>query len=121
VLVIDDEVDLAEAASMVLEWAGHTAEVWSSREPVMQAVRRFRPDVVLLDWVLGGQSGGEVMDELRAHPEINVVVMSALHGLESTVRVMGARGFLKKPFEPTELVRAVEACAPIQESPTMPP
>jgi DNA-binding response OmpR family regulator len=108
VLVVDDEVDLAEMACLVLEWAGHDARVWHPGEPVVEAVRRFAADVVVLDWVLGETSGDRVLEELRAAgSDVPVVVMSALHGLESLARLLGARGFVKKPFEPEELVRAV--------------
>jgi DNA-binding response OmpR family regulator len=112
VLVVDDERDLAEVACLVLEWAGHDATVWHPGERVIDAVRRHRPDVIVLDWVLGDSSGDRVLEELRADLSLAatpVVVMSALHGLESLARLLGARGFVKKPFEPDDLVRAVDA------------
>ena len=111
VLVVDDETDLAEIAALVLEWAGHTAVTWRPGEPVIEAVRRFHPDVLVLDWVLGNDHGDHVLEELGADPSLAhtpVVVMSALHGLEALARMLGARRFVKKPFEPQELVRAVE-------------
>jgi len=112
VLVVDDERDLAEVACLVLEWAGYEATTWRPGERILDAVRRNRPDVIVLDWVLGDFSGDRVLEELRADLSLAstpVVVMSALHGLESLARLLGARGFVKKPFEPDDLVRAVNS------------
>lgn len=107
VMIIDDERDLTEICTLVLEAAGHEVECWHPGEPVVASLMAFRPDVVLLDWILGPVRGAHVLGMI-GH-DLRVVVMSALHGVEAMARSLGAVGFLPKPFVPEELIAAVES------------
>jgi DNA-binding response OmpR family regulator len=106
VMIIDDEPDLTEICTLVLESEGHEVECWQPGDPVLASLMRFRPDVILLDWILGPMRGEQVLALIAR--DLRVVVMSALHGVEPIARSLGAVGFLPKPFTPEELSFAVE-------------
>lgn len=76
----------------------------------LEQLRTLKPDLVLLDLMLPQRSGLEVLDEIRANPELaptSVVVLTAWAHFQDEVREAGADRFLLKPFEPTELQEVV--------------
>jgi DNA-binding response OmpR family regulator len=107
VMIIDDEPDLTEICTLVLESESHEVECSQPGDRMLASLMRFRPDVVLLDWVLGPMRGDQVLAVIGR--DLRVVVMSALHGVEPIARSLGAVGFLPKPFNPEELILAVES------------
>src|SRR3954447_1232977 len=106
VLVINDEPDLLEACCLVLESAGYTVETLSRGSKAAERVAAFRPDVVLLDWVLTETSGDLVLRDLRNcyGTDLRIVVMSALADLRPRALELGADDFLQKPFDDDQLV-----------------
>jgi len=111
ILVVNDEVDLLAACALVLESAGYAAETLSDGTKARERVEAFRPDVVLLDWVLGGTQGDIVLQDLRKHygPSPRIIVMSALPDLRSRALELGADDFLQKPFDEDRLLSAIGA------------
>jgi CheY-like chemotaxis protein len=77
----------------------------------LQLTREVRPDLIVLDVMLPGLSGIEVLEELRNDPELHdakVVVITAWSHAELEAQVAGADRFVSKPFDPDDLSRAVE-------------
>jgi two-component system, OmpR family, phosphate regulon response regulator PhoB len=114
VLVVDDEPTIAEVVARYLERAGYeTATAGDGFEALRLAAER-RPDLIVLDLMLPGTSGLEVLRELRRRAEtgaIPVILLTArreegdrLEGLR-----LGADDYLSKPFSPQELVLRVGA------------
>ena len=80
VLVVDDNVDLAESTAMLLEMDGHTTEVLGNGLAVLETARRFLPDLVLMDLELPGLDGCSVARQLRAEPMLDHALLVALTG-----------------------------------------
>jgi two-component system response regulator ResD len=127
VLVVDDEPTIAEVVSRYLERAGYHTRVAADGAQALDLVARQRPDLVVLDLMLPGIDGLEVMRRLR-RPErerIGLILLTA-KGEESD-RVIGLRlgadDYVVKPFSPVELVARVDAVlrrvdsAPIRDAP----
>ncbi len=111
VLVVDDEPRIVQLARDYLEHAGFRVSVAGDGPAAVAAVRRDRPDLVVLDLGLPGLDGLEVTRELRRDSQIPIVMLTArddeldkLLGLE-----LGADDYLTKPFSPRELVARVKA------------
>ena len=111
VLVVDDSGMARRSTRRVLEGAGY--EVVEADDGLSALERYFveRPGVVLLDLVMKGMYGLEVLTKLREmDPEARVVVISA--DIQTSSREMssvgGASGFLTKPARPEEIVAAVQ-------------
>lgn len=98
---------------LALEFAGFRVLDADSGEAGLELIDTEKPDVILLDLRLPGMDGWAVLDHLRQNgrlPSSNVIVISA-HGSPGTTQraaVEGCKGYLRKPFHPDDLVRAVE-------------
>ena len=112
VLVVDDSGMARRGTRRVLEEAGY---VVVEAEDGLSALERFmldRPDVVLLDLVMKGMYGLDVLAKLRElDPGVRVVVVSADVQTSSRdlVRTAGAAGFINKPAAPGQVVKTVAA------------
>jgi len=129
VLVVDDEPTITEVVARYLERAGYRAHVASDGPQALELVARQRPDLVVLDLMLPGIDGLEVMRRIRTpapdRDRIGVILLTA-KGEESD-RVIGLRlgadDYVVKPFSPAELVARVDAVlrrvdtAPTRERP----
>ena len=111
ILVVDDDVALAEMLTIVLRGEGFDPVVVSDGSKVLPAVRELRPDLVLLDVMLPGLNGIDVCRQVRAESGVPIVMLTArtdtidvVVGLES-----GADDYVMKPFKPKELVARVRA------------
>jgi two-component system response regulator ResD len=113
VLVVDDEPTIAEVVSRYLERAGYRTWVAATGPQALEQVVRERPDLVVLDLMLPGIDGLEVMRRMRQAegPPIATILLTA-KGEESD-RVIGLRlgadDYVVKPFSPAELVARVDA------------
>jgi DNA-binding response OmpR family regulator len=124
VLVVEDEESLALGVRDALEHAGFQVEVVGDGPRALDTIRKNQPDLVVLDLMLPGMSGLEILGHLRKEQrDVRVVILTALasendliHGFE-----LGADDYIKKPFSPRELVARVEAQFRRKEMDTTPP
>jgi PAS domain S-box-containing protein len=109
ILIVDDEPHIRELLRLILEETGHrTLAVATGAEAVDQA-RRHQPDVILLDVMMPGISGFDVLQILRADPataDIPIVILSMLENRQRGL-ALGADVYLTKPIERDELLEAV--------------
>ena len=111
ILVVDDERKIADLARDYLEHAGFAVRIAADGDAALAAVRRDRPDLVVLDLGLPGLDGLDVTRAIRRDSNRPVIMLTArddeldkLLGLE-----LGADDYLTKPFSPRELVARVKA------------
>jgi DNA-binding response OmpR family regulator len=112
ILILNDEADLLKLCQMVLEERGHEVEIMTSGDRAVMRARKWRPDLVVIDWVMPDMEGGAIMSAMRSSAEaadIPILVMSALRDGAARAALYGAQRFLAKPFTAEELVAAVEA------------
>ena len=116
-LVVDDEPTITEVLSRYLERAGYEARVATDGPQALELAGDRRPDLVILDLMLPGLDGLEVMRRLRAldegsvRPRVPIILLTA-RGEESDRVVglrLGADDYVVKPFSPNELVARVDA------------
>ncbi len=116
VLVVDDEPTIAEVVSRYLQRAGYRTRIAGDGRAALEAAASQRPDLVVLDLMLPGVDGLEVMRRLRDGREAErdriAVILLTAKGEESD-RVIGLRlgadDYVVKPFSPAELVARVDA------------
>ena len=110
ILVCDDDPSLRELVRAVLGPGYRFIEAADGTEALALA-REERPELIVLDVMLPGLSGIEVLEELRTDDELNaipVVVITAWSHAEIVAQVAGADRFVSKPFDPDDLSTAVE-------------
>jgi two-component system response regulator MtrA len=111
VLVVDDDIALAEMLGIVLRGEGIEPFFVFDGDKALAAFRETKPDLVLLDLMLPGTDGIDVCRQIRAESGVPIVMLTAksdtvdvVVGLES-----GADDYVVKPFKPKELVARVRA------------
>jgi two-component system phosphate regulon response regulator PhoB len=114
VLVVEDEPQIQELVAVNLEHAGHRVVRAGSAEEAEAALRGELPDVLVLDWMLPGESGLAFARRLRGDArtrDLPILMLTArameadkLTGLEA-----GADDFITKPFSPKELAARIKA------------
>jgi two-component system alkaline phosphatase synthesis response regulator PhoP len=124
ILVVEDEEALALGIRDALLHAGFEADVAHDGNSALDALRASKFDLVVLDIMLPGRSGLEVLRELRGERhDVRVVVLTALADESDVVRgfELGADDYMAKPFSPRELVARVKAQFRRKEMDTAPP
>lgn len=112
VLIADDDPTLAELVSMALRYEGWTVETVHDGRSVADATRSFRPDIMILDVMLPGLSGLEVIEHIRAAtPDLPVLFLTARDSVEDRIAGLTAGGddYVTKPFSLEELVLRLRA------------
>jgi len=114
ILVVDDEPDITALVAYHLARAGYRVSTATTGQDALKSAREERPDVVVLDLMLPGVSGYEVLRELRQRPEtrdVGVILLTARREEADRVRglSLGADDYLTKPFSPQELTLRVAA------------
>lgn len=114
VLVVEDESAIAELVALNLRHSGYEVILAATADEAQAAVDRVLPDLVLLDWMLPGQSGLQLAKRWRTQArtrELPVIMLTArneevdkIAGLDA-----GADDYLTKPFSPKELLARIRA------------
>jgi two-component system OmpR family response regulator len=110
VLVVEDEDTLAQMLTMAFEYEGWAVRTAGSGPDGIRAAREFRPDVAVLDVMLPGFDGLEVLTRLRAEAiEVPVLYLSARDAVEDRIAGLnaGAQDYVTKPFSLAEVVTRV--------------
>jgi two-component system phosphate regulon response regulator PhoB len=114
VLVVDDEPDIVALIAYHLAKAGYRVSTASNGPDGLAAARQEHPSIVVLDLMLPGLSGYDVLEQLRdsnATKQIGVLMLTARREEQDRIRglALGADDYLTKPFSPQELVLRVGA------------
>jgi two-component system, OmpR family, response regulator ResD len=114
VLVVDDEPTIADVVSRYLRRAGYETQTAATGPQAVRLAGAMRPNLVVLDLMLPGFDGLEVMRRIRADDERGrtAIILLTARGVESDRIVglrLGADDYVVKPFSPAELVARVDA------------
>jgi CheY-like chemotaxis protein len=116
VLVVDDEPDVLLLCRLNLQQRGHELFEASEGPSALELARERRPDVIVLDLMLPGMNGFEVLETLQrddttARIPVLVLTAKSLRADRERSHGLGAAAFLTKPFLPDDLCELVESLA----------
>ncbi len=111
ILVVEDDQDINRLLCRILEDGGYACRAAFSGSEAALWAEQYEYDLVLLDLMLPGLSGEELIASLRRKRVMPIIVLSAKAGVESRVNVLrlGADDFIPKPFDNDEVLARVEA------------
>src|SRR5215469_11345559 len=118
ILVVDDEADIRELISGILEDEGHGTRLAKDSDETLKAIEERKPSLVILDiWLQGSKLDGlELLDRIKkTHPDLPVVIISGHGNIETAVTAIkrGAYDYIEKPFKADRLLlvtlRALQA------------
>lgn len=113
ILIADDDELIAEIASEVLIDAGYACGWVTTASAAWTCLNRKRPDLLLLDQAMPGESGITLLRRLRQSPQfydLPVMMLTAMAGEQDQLQAIyaGANEFMSKPFTPADLVARVQ-------------
>ncbi len=111
ILIVDDDDNISELISLYLEKENYSTKTVDNGNDVMDVVKSFNPNLVLLDLMLPGKDGYDVCKEIRQTSTVPIIMLTAkgetfdkILGLE-----LGADDYMVKPFDTKELTARVKA------------
>ncbi|MBK9923873.1 MAG: response regulator transcription factor [Anaerolineales bacterium] len=111
ILVVDDEPSIINLVSAYLKPEGYEVYTAADGNAGLKAARAFKPDLIILDLMLPGIDGIEVLSRLRRESDVYVIMLTAR--TDETDKIVGlsvgADDYVTKPFSPRELVARVKA------------
>jgi DNA-binding response OmpR family regulator len=120
VLIVDDDAEIVELIVEVLERDGRfEVKTASSGYEAGMATQRFRPELILLDYMLPDVNGNVVCQTIRRNPEfenIKIIIVSGVVKEDEIAQLLksGAEDFIRKPFNITELTDKITAVLQIK-------
>ena len=112
ILIADDEEDVRLLVEMTLEDSRYHILTAVDGQAALEQIRRVHPDLVILDWMMPGLNGFEIMTQLRQDQDtagIQVLLLTANDCQEdkAQAQALGVVAYLEKPFSPLELLQKV--------------
>lgn len=111
ILVVDDEPQIRRSLQVNLERSGYAVETVETGEAALSSFRNRRPDVVILDLIMPGMGGVEVVRRIRESSTVPIIVLSAMGEEARKVDALelGADDYMTKPFGMDELLARIRS------------
>ncbi|MGY6411308.1 MAG: response regulator transcription factor [Alkalilacustris sp.] len=112
VLLIEDEANIATAVGFLLARDGWEVRTHADGTDALEVIADARPDLVILDMLLPGRSGLDILRALRAHSATHalpVLMLTARGADRALAETSGATGFMAKPFSNAQMLASVRA------------
>jgi len=114
VLVVDDNPDLVAAVITVLGKQQYDVKSAHNGPSALKMAEQFQPDVILLDVMMPGMDGGEVLSELKQNPktkDIPVLMLTVMNDMKDVEKhfLGGAAGYIIKPYKNERLMESVRS------------
>ena len=111
ILVVDDEPSILKLVTAYLDSEGYDYKTAQDGLTALKTIRSFRPEIIILDIMLPGMDGIEVLGQLRRESDAYVIMLTARS--EETDKIVGlsvgADDYITKPFSPRELMARIKA------------
>ncbi|HXX35967.1 MAG TPA: response regulator [Thermodesulfobacteriota bacterium] len=110
ILVVDDEEDMAKALKVRLKANGYSVVFASDSIQAFAIANQENPDLILLDILIPGGGGFVVAERLKqsaATHRIPIIFLTGISGGEERAYKLGASGYVMKPYQPEELMKAI--------------
>ncbi|HEX9061684.1 MAG TPA: response regulator transcription factor [Clostridia bacterium] len=111
ILVVDDEVNIADAIAYALRREGHMVEVAYDGKNALSALEKFNPDLMLLDVMLPEKNGFDVIRSINEKNKVGIILLTAKNDIVDKVLglELGADDYVTKPFDMRELMAMVNS------------
>ena len=115
VLIVDDEANIVISLEFLMQQAGYQVDIARTGDEALHKIEQFLPDLVLLDVMLPGPNGFDILQHVRQNPERRSVAIIMLTAKGRDVEVtkglaLGANAYITKPFSTRDLLAEVRRC-----------
>ena len=110
IMVVDDELEMLWLVERTLELEGYDVTIATNGSSALTLLRDREPDLVILDIMMPGPDGFQVLELIRQHSNVPVVMLTAKCEATSLDKALalGADDYVRKPFRPSELAARVQ-------------
>ena len=108
ILLVDDEPSILKILSIKLRVSGYQIITALNGNEALKLIKSEKPDLVLLDVIMPGMDGFEVLQKLRVFSKLPVIIVSARPEYSKQAINLGANAFISKPFDIDELLKKIE-------------
>ena len=109
-LILDDDKDILDVMKEIFIDEGYEVKTIESGDNILSDVANYRPDIILLDYILHGINGGELCHQIKTNQAtctIPIIIVTAYSKVINSLGNYGCDSFISKPFDITELVQQV--------------
>lgn len=113
ILIIENDGDLVLILKELFGYEGYNVSIHQEVADIFPLIDNFKPDIVLLDYLLPGINGGEICAQIKKSPETNeipVVIFSAYPQVMLSLGSYGCNAFIPKPFDLSMLLDQINDC-----------
>ncbi|WP_374166694.1 two-component system response regulator [Arcticibacter sp. MXS-1] len=113
ILILDDDEAVLDALEAALEYNKFAVKTADKSDDIFKVIEEFKPDLVLVDYILAGINGGEICHQIKtneATSHIPVILISAYPRVLLSLGDYGCDAFIAKPFDLSELIEHVNTC-----------
>jgi two-component system response regulator VicR len=113
ILIIENDGDLVEVLKELFSYEGYKVSVHQEVADIFPLIESFKPDIVLLDYLLPGINGGEICAQIKKNPETNkipVIIFSAYPQVLLSLGSYGCNAFISKPFDLATMLDQINDC-----------
>jgi DNA-binding response OmpR family regulator len=111
ILLIDDEDNVRESLELILTHRGYDVRTCRTGHGILDEIRDYDPDILLLDVLLGDEDGRDICRDLKLSPEtghLPVIILSGIPDIYNTITEAGANDIVLKPFDEETLLHRIE-------------
>lgn len=115
ILVIDDDESILDAIRIILEEEGYTVLLQSDVSQIMKVIQKLKPDLILLDVMLGIIDGRDICRQIKNHRYLRstpVIMLTATKDMRNVIEDFVPDGYIAKPFDIQVLIDAVKSHFP---------
>lgn len=118
ILIIDNDRDVLEVLTEALTYESFKVKAQESVDDIFKTIRLLKPDLLIVDYLLGGINGGEICHQVKSNPEtaaIPVIIFSAYPRVLQSLGTYDCDAFVEKPFDLNHILHEVHALLHIEE------
>jgi DNA-binding response OmpR family regulator len=111
VLVLDNDEDVLDVMQEALKYEGFEVKIIGDTDNIFPVIEAYRPDLIILDYILSGINGGEICHQVKANPktaDLPVIIMSAYPKVIKSLGYYGCDDFIAKPFDLDDLAERIK-------------
>jgi CheY-like chemotaxis protein len=113
ILVVDDDQDVLAMLEEVLLYEDFKVKGVQQTHDIFGAITDYKPDLVLMDYILSGINGGELCHQIKTNPQtadLPVILISAYPKVLESLGRYGCDAFIAKPFNISDLISGINNC-----------
>lgn len=111
VLIVDNDPGALDVIQEILNYEGYESMGILDTENIFVPVNEYKPDIILIDYILNGINGGELCHQIKSNPatsSLPVILLSAHSRILNSLGYYGCDAFIAKPFDISELTSSVQ-------------